>query len=137
MKLHPTILVLACLLAPGLASEPALAQFHQLSGNNSVLDAGHGERHSPHYYTVRNILRNHRSLQPASAARGNLPSTSVSTSEVDLESDVVFEGGSYHFHMRMQDSVFKVQLRKTGGEWVLEIRDERDDSVLGAYVLKR
>lgn len=139
MKLHSIILVLACVLGSALDTRLALAQFQQLSGNYSVLAGDVSERHSPHFYTVRNILRNHRSLQPASSSAGSalLPGTSISTSEAELESDVVFERGAYEFHLRLQDNVFKVKLRKTDGEWLLEIHDEFDGSVLGAYVLKR
>jgi hypothetical protein len=121
-----------------LGAVPAQAQYAQRSGETGVGRPG-SERYSPHYYTVRNILRNHRYLKPSTPpmASALLPAVRISLSDVELESDVVFRGGAYDFRARLAGTPREVRLRKRDGDWILEVRDEMEDRVLGTYVLER
>jgi len=126
------ILALVC-LAPGAT----LARNGQ-SAAETIYSKAQAERFSPHYYTVRNIIRNHRVLTPAGGGPGNslMGGSSIPISEVEIDSDVIFQGGSYEFHARIQDAVSKVRLRKRDSRWILDIVDDFSDRVLATYVLE-
>ena len=113
------------------------AQPPPISGDSS-LDWAESERFSPNYYTVRNIFRTHRRLTPAPPpmASGFVAGPSIPIGEVELDSDVVFRGGVYEFHARIQDAVAKVHLHRRDGRWILDVIDDFNDWVLALYVLE-
>ena len=94
------------------------------------------QRFSPHYYTVRSILRNHRSLRPQSSTEA-LGSDVISVSEVDMQSDVIFQNGSYEFHAEIHGFDYKIDMRKSRGKWELVLRDEGNDRLIGKFVLEQ
>jgi hypothetical protein len=130
--------ILNIILLGWLLSGAAQAQYYQSSGEDAA-EAYGARRFSPHYYTVRNIFRNHRFLQRAGGGAGQslLPSGRVPLSAVEIDSDVVFRSGTYEFHARIQGVGHEVHLRKRDGRWVLEVRDDYSDAVLAVYKLDR
>jgi hypothetical protein len=126
------------LVAVCLGPEAAWAKPPRPASEAKIFIRAQADRFSPHYYTVRNIFRNHRRLAPASPPMGSglLGGAPIPISEVSLESDVVFQGGVYEFHARLRDTVSKVRLRRKDGRWFLEVLDDFSDRILSGYVLE-
>ena len=130
MKRIALIMLLTC-VAPTMGH----AQFGQPSADSMF--GKESQRYSPHYYTVRSILRNHRSLRPQGSSEGALGSDAISVSEVDMQSDVIFQNGSYEFHAEIHGFDYKIDMRKSRGKWQLELRDEGNDRLVGSFVLEQ
>jgi hypothetical protein len=129
--------VLGILLLAAMAPGQARAQSQDPS-EDAAFDRSDAQRYSPHFYTVRNIFRNHRKLTPAGAGLGNglIGGRSIPIASVELESDVAFQDGVYEFHARIQDAVSKARLRRREGHWFLELIDDFNGAVLATYVLE-
>ena len=96
-------------------------------------------RFSPHYYTVRNILRNHGSLVPPAVPGSTslLGTKTISMAQVELKSDVAFENGVYEFQARLESTRHLVRLRKQSGKWRMDVYDETGARLTARYTLHR
>ncbi len=130
-------ILLPCLflaISTGAGAQPSLqilTQHHDGSKNNS--------RYSPHYYTVKSVLRNHRYLKRRSSAMMHtlVQGKRIPMSEIRVDGDVSFHRGTYEFHASIRGDGRLARLRKVRGKWLLKLYDRTGRSIVATYSLER